>query len=398
MFYELLLESVKSLLVRIFVVNSMVSMVFFQLGNGHNIKQSYTSDFKLGYFEKISYRVKVTSLNSDKDTLVLRGEVFATFDAQHNLVKVRLNTTNNFDIIYTTDIYLFVNHNKKTVVSHDVNGFNQDNYSIIGNQWGRLTLPLIFISDKNPIPELLANGFQLNGIDEHWVKRWELVAPELHEESGEVKFWMNDSLGFFSKIEERTEFEGVQQYMLWEFDAVNTPNYFHGTTFSAAHYDYHFSTYQQEGSNLNLNEGDEADWLISFIIENLDHPANATFQNAQSSEIFVIDFWFQNCFPCRQAMPILESVHKKYGNHLVHVVGMNPIDKQEDEKVKQLLKKLNITYPSLYGLEKARFDCNAYPTLFIVDNGVVVFKEVGFSEELDQVLDEQIKNRLLLRE
>jgi len=65
----------------------------------------------------------------------------------------------------------------------------------------------------------------------------------------------------------------------------------------------------------------------------------------------VINYWAQNCTPCRTEMPILQSFHERYGDR----VGVLGIDFQDTrpEWAMELVEETGVTYPLLADPEAA---------------------------------------------
>ena len=117
-----------------------------------------------------------------------------------------------------------------------------------------------------------------------------------------------------------------------------------------------------------------------------------------SNTIVLIDFWYVACYPCQQALPIITKISKEYGKH-VQVVGLNSID-SDREKVKEILARNNIVYPTLYtkrGIDSF-YKISSYPTFILVDsNSIIRYVHSGFSNNLYQILKKEIDLLLLTR-
>jgi cytochrome c biogenesis protein CcmG/thiol:disulfide interchange protein DsbE len=58
----------------------------------------------------------------------------------------------------------------------------------------------------------------------------------------------------------------------------------------------------------------------------------------------VVNFFASWCHPCEQEMPVLEGLHREYGERLA-VVGVNYRDAQADTRA--FVERLGVTYPTL---------------------------------------------------
>jgi thiol-disulfide isomerase/thioredoxin len=63
-------------------------------------------------------------------------------------------------------------------------------------------------------------------------------------------------------------------------------------------------------------------------------------------QILVVNFWATWCVPCREEIPALMKIQKKYGNKSVKIVG---IALDNVDKVREYAAKMNIDYVLLIG-------------------------------------------------
>lgn len=109
-------------------------------------------------------------------------------------------------------------------------------------------------------------------------------------------------------------------------------------------------------------------------------------------KLVLIDFFYKSCYPCMLALPGLQSLHEKYKNKGLKIIGIDPYDKEEDD-ISSFLKKRGVTYTVLLeGGETAKnYRVSGYPTLFLIDrNGKIVFIQEGYGDETDKKLEEII--------
>ena len=109
-------------------------------------------------------------------------------------------------------------------------------------------------------------------------------------------------------------------------------------------------------------------------------------------------FWFTGCPPCSRISPILESLHQRYGNHRLRVVGLNAdrvleLTVNDRERI-EYLKKHGVSFPNLHltpEAHKAFGNINVFPTLFLLDSSGTVFRRLinyQSQETMDQVVSE----------
>ncbi len=111
-------------------------------------------------------------------------------------------------------------------------------------------------------------------------------------------------------------------------------------------------------------------------------------------------FWFTGCPPCSRISPILESLHRRYGDDRLRVVGLNAdrvleLTVNDRERI-EYLKKHGVSFPNLHltpEAHKAFGNINVFPTLFLLDSSGTVFRRLinyQSQEAMDQVVSELV--------
>jgi peroxiredoxin len=85
-------------------------------------------------------------------------------------------------------------------------------------------------------------------------------------------------------------------------------------------------------------------------------------------KVVMINFWASWCGPCRQEMPLLENIYKKYGKLGFTLLGVNvePDSKAADD----WLKQTPVSFPILYDKESKvskLYDVAGMPSTVIID-------------------------------
>jgi peroxiredoxin len=85
-------------------------------------------------------------------------------------------------------------------------------------------------------------------------------------------------------------------------------------------------------------------------------------------QVVMINFWASWCGPCRQEMPLLESIYKKYNKLGFTLLGVNvePDSKAADD----WLKQTPVSFPVLYDKESKvsqLYDVGGMPSTIIID-------------------------------
>lgn len=113
-------------------------------------------------------------------------------------------------------------------------------------------------------------------------------------------------------------------------------------------------------------------------------------------QIVLIDFFYKSCYPCMKALPVLQSLHEKYKTKGLSIVGIDFIDKNNNE-LKTFLSKHGITYKVLMGDNNVagNYKISSAPTIYLIDKkGKVLYANAGFDESFETKLEELIKSNL----
>lgn len=117
-----------------------------------------------------------------------------------------------------------------------------------------------------------------------------------------------------------------------------------------------------------------------------------------AGEIVLLNFWASWCGPCRQEMPILNEINKKYSALGFKVLGVN-VD-LKPEKAQAYLKSTPVDFPVLFdpqGQASELFDVSAMPTTVLIDkDGNMRYLHKGYKPGDEKTYHKKIKQ--LLRE
>jgi len=117
-----------------------------------------------------------------------------------------------------------------------------------------------------------------------------------------------------------------------------------------------------------------------------------------SGQVVMINFWASWCGPCRQEMPLLDAMYKKYSPLGFTLLGVNV---EEDSKPgKKLIRDLKVTFPILYDTSNKvskMYNVQAMPTTVIVDrNGRVRYVHQGYAPGAEEKYAKEVSK--LIRE
>ena len=116
-------------------------------------------------------------------------------------------------------------------------------------------------------------------------------------------------------------------------------------------------------------------------------------------KVLVLDYYATWCNPCRQSIPHLIGLQKKYGPQGLQVIGLNVGGPQDEEKVPGFARELGIQYPlAIPDEELVAFmlsDNDGIPQTFIFDReGQLVERTVGFGPGTGARIDAAVESAL----
>lgn len=125
----------------------------------------------------------------------------------------------------------------------------------------------------------------------------------------------------------------------------------------------------------------------------------ATIDLAQyKGQVVMINFWASWCVPCRQEMPLLDSIYKKYKPLGFTLLSVNVEPEQKDAE--SFLKQTPVTFPVVFDAKSkvsGLYNVQGMPTTVFVDRkGNVRLMHVSYKSGDENLYMDQI--RTLLRE
>ena len=107
--------------------------------------------------------------------------------------------------------------------------------------------------------------------------------------------------------------------------------------------------------------------IRDFTIQDVNGNTYSVSSLLQEKKAIVLNFWFENCGPCRMEFPYLQAAYEAYKDD-VAVIAINPCD-GDDQSVAAYAQALGLTFPVVKG-DSDWIGCMSlrdYPTTVIID-------------------------------
>ena len=114
-------------------------------------------------------------------------------------------------------------------------------------------------------------------------------------------------------------------------------------------------------------------------------------------KVVLLDFWGTWCPPCRESVPMLRDLNKKYSGKPFQLIGIS--SDQDEDAWRAFIEKQRMSwseYIDLSGAVQEAFHVDSYPTYIVLDkDGVIRFRQSGLSDvtggDLEDVINKAIK-------
>lgn len=122
-----------------------------------------------------------------------------------------------------------------------------------------------------------------------------------------------------------------------------------------------------------------------------------------SGKVLVLDFWATYCPPCREEIPQLIELQRRYGAQGLNIVGLNVGGPDDRPKVPEFVRTYRIQYTLGYpDQEMVDFylaDNDAIPQTLVFDRqGRLVKHFIGYDETMPEELERAIQTALATKE
>ena len=112
--------------------------------------------------------------------------------------------------------------------------------------------------------------------------------------------------------------------------------------------------------------------------------------------VLAIDFFTTWCPPCKQSIPHLVEMNRKYGKQGFQILGQS-MDEDGERAVKEFIQEYHINYPVALAPQQIQNDYGivSVPVMYVIDkNGKVAEVYRGFSDEIRFSMENLVKKLL----
>ena len=119
-------------------------------------------------------------------------------------------------------------------------------------------------------------------------------------------------------------------------------------------------------------------------------------QDNYRGHVLIIDFFATWCQPCRQSIPHLVEMNRKYGKQGLQILGLS-VDEDGERAVKAFTDEFRVNYPLALAGDSTTVDfgIRSVPIMYLVDKiGRIAEVYRGYTDEMARSLEQSIKRLL----
>src|SRR5256885_13425159 len=117
---------------------------------------------------------------------------------------------------------------------------------------------------------------------------------------------------------------------------------------------------------------------------------------ALRGKVVLLDFWGTWCPPCRESVPTIKNVKRKFAGKGFELVGISSDDDEDVWRTFVESKQMDwYEYIDLSGDVLQAFNIDSFPTYIVVDkDGVIRYRQSGFGDATEGELEDAIGKAL----
>jgi len=114
--------------------------------------------------------------------------------------------------------------------------------------------------------------------------------------------------------------------------------------------------------------------------------------SAHRGSVVLVDFWATWCEPCADSMPVLESLHQRFGSRGLVVIGVS--QDRTASAIAPFARRHGVTFPIVHDASNAiagRYSPPRMPTTYLIDRaGIVRHVHAGYRSGDAATLEREI--------
>ncbi|HEX6629582.1 MAG TPA: TlpA disulfide reductase family protein [Gemmatimonadaceae bacterium] len=121
-----------------------------------------------------------------------------------------------------------------------------------------------------------------------------------------------------------------------------------------------------------------------FHAVTLDTPAEPRTLDDYQGQVVLLNVWATWCGPCREEMPSIEALHRRYGPRGLKVVAVSIDDPGAEEAIREFAHEYGLTFEILYdasGEIQRSYQTTGVPETFVIGrDGIIRRKQIGATD------------------
>ncbi|MBW4056568.1 MAG: TlpA family protein disulfide reductase [Proteobacteria bacterium] len=112
--------------------------------------------------------------------------------------------------------------------------------------------------------------------------------------------------------------------------------------------------------------------------------------------VLILDFFATWCPPCRQSIPHLVELNRKYGKQGLQVLGLS-VDEDGNDVIKSFADEFRVNYPLALAGDSVTtdFGVRSVPVMYLIDKkGKIAEMYRGYSDDMPRAIEQAIKRLL----
>ena len=124
--------------------------------------------------------------------------------------------------------------------------------------------------------------------------------------------------------------------------------------------------------------------------------------SSHKGQVVVLDFYATWCLPCREQVPHLVEMQRRYGARGLNIIGLNVGGPEDRYAVPQFVEEFGIQYglgfPDTQMVELFMSDNNSIPQTYVFDrSGLLVKRFIGYDPTMPAELERIVQTALAAR-